>query len=77
MPEDAKTEYCIAPSGPDPYVSLAASKKGRIYRKQILPMGKFRHPVTKKPITVDQKFLDTVVANFNAGVVDHLSLIHI
>lgn len=51
------------------FVELAKTQKGRLYRKQILHMGKsFVHPnspTTK--ITVDEELAKSLVANFKSG----------
>ena len=59
------------PSG-DAYVELSDSKKGKVYRKQILRMNQsFLHPADHtKRIKIDSTFAQKLVDNFKAGVCD-------
>jgi hypothetical protein len=59
----------------DEYVECASrpglQPKGKLFRKQILHWGDFAHPnLPGKKITVDDKFAETLVENFNNGVCD-------
>ena len=59
------------PSG-DAYVELSDSKKGKVFRKQILRMNQsFVHPADhSKRIKIDSAFAQKLVDNFKAGVCD-------
>lgn len=54
------------------FVHLARSKKGRVYRKQILKMDSdFVHPANPlKKVHVDKTFAETLVRNFKDGICD-------
>lgn len=54
------------------FVPLARSQKGRLFKKQILPMnGSFTHPANPtKKIHVDKSFAETLRQNFKAGLCD-------
>lgn len=56
-----------APRG-DGFVELSRSRQGRVFRKQILPFGKFHYG--DSVIDVDEKLVDSLVRNFSAGVAD-------
>lgn len=57
---------------PDGFVELAKTQKGRLFRKQILHMGKsFVHPnLPGEKITVDEKLAKALSDNFDAGYCD-------
>lgn len=54
------------------FVELAKTSRGRLFRKQILHMGKsFVHPNVKdQSIKVDEKLAKSLVENFNKGYCD-------
>lgn len=54
------------------FVELARTQKGRLFKKQILPMnGSFTHPANpSKKIHVDEAFAKTLQANFKARLCD-------
>jgi hypothetical protein len=57
-----------APANGDNFVQLARSSKGKVFRKQILPMGSFIHPsAPNTKINVDEQFAQSLVDNFKAG----------
>lgn len=61
-----------APRDASGFVELARSTKGRLFRKQILPMDSdFTHPSAPgKTIHIDEAFAKTLQANFKAGICD-------
>jgi hypothetical protein len=61
-----------APRDSEGFIPLTRSQKGRLFKKQILPMdGSFTHPMNKsKKIHVDRQFAETLRQNFKAGVCD-------
>lgn len=61
-----------SPNDPAGFVALARTKKGRLFKKQILPMdGSFTHPANpSKKIHVDAAFAETLRQNFKAGLCD-------
>lgn len=61
-----------APRDSEGFIPLTRSQKGRLFKKQILPMdGSFTHPMNKsKKIHVDRAFAETLRQNFRAGVCD-------
>lgn len=65
-------DYVLIPGtkGEEGFVALAKTQKGRLFRKQILPMnGSFTHPSAPgKSIHVDEAFAKTLKKNFDAGV---------
>lgn len=65
-------DYVLIPggSGDEGFVALARSQKGRLFKKQILPMnGSFTHPsVPGRKIFVDEAFAKNLKSNFSAGV---------
>lgn len=57
------------------YIELANTGgrqvSGRLFRKQILHEGHFIHPANAaKKVTIDRKFAESLVENFNAGACD-------
>jgi len=48
-------------------VELARSTQGRLFEKHILNKGVLLHPKTGEKIDVDDKFIDTMIRNFDAG----------
>lgn len=60
----------IIPAVGEGFVELAATSKGKLFRKQILRMNEsFLHPANpSKKIHVDEKFAKTLVDNFNSGI---------
>ena len=69
------TNIITSGEGTEGYVELASRQgvkpQGRLFRKQILPWGPFKHP--KKPdeeIQIDEGFAKSLVANFSRGVCD-------
>lgn len=67
-------DYVMLPGGGDPtgFVELARSKKGRLFKKEILKMNdSFTHPTAPgKMIHVDRQFAETMCSNFKSGVCD-------
>lgn len=63
-------ELVIVPSDGDGYVALARTKTGRLFRKHLLSKGNLRHPKDGSIIKVDDTFVKTLKANFDAGVCD-------
>lgn len=65
-----------APLGTDAYTELAAdgSPGVRRFRKHILNLGTLIHPKTGEKISLDDKFYADLARNFNAGVVDHVTV---
>lgn len=60
-------ELVIVPSSGDGYVELARTKQGRLFRKHLLNKGKLTHPEVGE-INIDDKFVKSLKANFDAGV---------
>lgn len=59
------------PHGSSGYVELSRSRQGRIFEKHILSEGPLLYPKAKGGIVdIDGDFLDTMIANFSAGVCD-------
>lgn len=56
-----------APRG-DGFVELSRSRMGRVFRKQILPFGKFHYG--DDVINVDEAMVDSLIQNFSSGVAD-------
>lgn len=57
------------------FVELAPTRKGKIFRKQLLKKGTYAHPnIAGEKMVIDDEVLEKVVANFNAGVVDHVQV---
>ncbi len=54
----------------DGFVSLARHRSGRLFRKHLLNFGPLMHPKTGATITVDDKFVNTMKANFDNRVCD-------
>lgn len=52
------------------YLELARSKQGRVFRKHILNRGDLVHPKTRERIAIDDKFINTMIQNFNDHVCD-------
>lgn len=63
-------ELVIVPSDGEGYIDLARTKTGRLFRKHLLSKGDLRHPKTGEIIKVDDSFVKTLKANFDAGVCD-------
>lgn len=63
------SEIGIIPS-PDaePYLELAKSPTGRVFRKHILNLGPLIHPKTGKRLQLDEQFYSQLKRNFDAGV---------
>lgn len=61
-----------SPQDASGFVELARTKKGRLFRKMILPMNdSFTHPANpSKSIRVDKQFAETLRQNFKAGLCD-------
>lgn len=68
----AETNVVLPHLSDEPYVELSETKKGKVFRKEILKMGgSFVHPADKtKRITIDRDFAQKLVDNFRAGVCD-------
>lgn len=65
------SQYVFTPDTGDSFVPLSRSKSGRLVRKHILSTGPLYHSsLPKGVVDIDEKFLDTVVANFSAKVCD-------
>lgn len=58
------------PSSESDYVELARTTQGRLFRKHILNKGELIHPNTKKPIKIDDSFVDQLIDNFDNRVCD-------
>lgn len=55
----------------DPYLELARTKKGRVFRKQILRYGKFAHPQDPTiTVDIDENIVDSIIKNFEGNVCD-------
>lgn len=69
MSTELHTVY--VPGGSAPFIELARTQTGKLFRKQILRKGEFVHPndPTKK-LVIDDATMDKVVANFKADIVD-------
>lgn len=67
-----ETNVVLPHPSDDAYVELSDSKKGKIFRKQILKMNQsFVHPAdSSKKITIDTNFAKKLVENFRNGVCD-------
>lgn len=63
-------ELVIVPSRESDYVELSRTKTGRIFKKHILTRGALYHPHTGAKIEIDDEFVDSLKANFTAGVCD-------
>lgn len=55
------------------FVAAGKSRQGRLFRKQILKLGRLRLP-SGDHLTIDSEFLNSVVSNFNSGTVDHVQI---
>ena len=62
----------VLPSPRDPYIELARTQSGTLFRKQILKDGQtFAHPKNKQiKITVTPEMQESLVRNFQNGVCD-------
>ncbi len=66
-------ELVYVPDEGNSFVELSRTPSGKLYRKHILTKGPLYYPGVKGgKIDVDDKFLDTVVKNFNDHVVSHV-----
>lgn len=66
-------ELVYVPGGEDEFVELSRTSTGRVFRKHILSKGPLYYPGVKGgKVDIDDKFLDTIVENFNARVVSHV-----
>lgn len=63
-------DIVIAPGRTEEFVELARTKSGRLFRKHVLSKGTLIHPTTGDKIPIDDAFLTSVKANFDAGVCD-------
>jgi hypothetical protein len=62
-------ELGVIPAPDSPYVELAKSATGRVFKKHILTIGRpFVHPKTGAPITVDDAWFTRMKRNFDDGV---------
>jgi hypothetical protein len=57
-----------APADAGPYVELARSATGRVFRKHILNLGPLIHPKTGQPIQLDDAWYARLRDNFDSGV---------
>lgn len=65
-------QFAIVP-GPrgDRFVELSKSRQGRVFRKQILRYGDLHYKgVAGGKVKIDEKFADTLIANFSNRVAD-------
>lgn len=61
----------VPPFKGDGFVELARSRKGRVFEKQILRYGDLLYPGVKGgKVHIDDKWADTLIANFSNGVCD-------
>jgi hypothetical protein len=67
-------EVIIVPSREPDFVFLSRTKQGRLFRKHILTKGELIHPTTGAKLTIDDAFVATMKANFDAGVCDHVQV---
>lgn len=58
----------VPPSVASDFVELSRTPQGRLFRKHILTKGNLIHPVTKKPIPIDDAFVAKMAQNFDDGV---------
>lgn len=66
MPDDL---FIFSDDSSTPYIALARTRQGKLFRKQILRFGSFTHPANpSKRVTVDEAFADALIKNFNDGV---------
>jgi len=66
-------DLVYVPDEGNSFVELSRTPSGKLYRKHILTKGPLYYPGVKGgKIDVDDKFLDTVVKNFNDHVVSHV-----
>jgi hypothetical protein len=66
----ADFDTVIIPSNESDYVELAhvAKAQGRVFKKHILSRGILHHPATGEKISVDDKFVNELKANFSSKV---------
>jgi hypothetical protein len=57
-----------APSATEPYVELARTQQGKLFRKHILSLGTLIHPQTGDRLKLDEQWYDQLKANFEAKV---------
>lgn len=63
--------FYVPGSSTDGFVELARSRKGRLFKKQILHFGSFAHPNSPdKHLIIDMSVAEALVRNFRAGVAD-------
>ncbi len=70
MTKKLKPSTAIFPSSEADWVECSRTKSGRIFSKHILNMGQLLHPVTGKPLTIDDQFVNKLKANFENGICD-------
>jgi hypothetical protein len=65
-------KYAIVPSERTDFVELAQTKEGRLFKKEILRVGKFSHPSGKadEVLEITPELLATLKKNFDDGVCD-------
>lgn len=64
------TVVAPAPADAEPYLELARTQTGTLYRKHILTRGTLLHPKTKSKINVDDAFIAKLRTNFANKVCD-------
>lgn len=67
-------EVVIVPSREPDFICLSRTKQGRLFRKHILTKGELTHPTTGAKLKIDDAFVATMKANFDAGVCDHVQV---
>ena len=60
----------VVPNEQGDYVALARTKKGRLFKKQILKRGPLRHPESGRVIDITDDVIGSMVKNFKDGVCD-------
>lgn len=66
-------DLVYVPGGDDDFVQLSKTPSGRLFRKHILSKGPLYYPGVKGgKVDIDDKFLETVVKNFQDHVVSHV-----
>ena len=66
-------ELVYVPGGDDDFIQLSKTPTGRLFKKHILSKGPLYYPgVRGGKVDIDDKFLETVVKNFEDHVVGHV-----